>query len=196
MTESPFIGLLRLILKWLMKLFLHLKGFKTVNGAKLPTTQQSYIVIANHAAFIDSIYMICSLKPRLTICGAKPKYFSTPFKRFIMRLGGIIKVDTPAQLIKDCVAFLANNQVILIYPEMGRNKAELGKFKTYAAEVSNKSSIPVIPCYIYSTTVGQSGAPRVIVGDPIPPISDAVELTDQYRRAILELKASLNGVAS
>lgn len=179
---------LRGLLRTLLAIYFYgIRHFKVCSSEKLPGKRQALILCCNHAALIDSIYIILAVKPRLTICGAKPRYFSTPFRRFLMRLANIIKVESRAGFLQDCGRLLQQAEIILIYPEMGRNPEGLGEFKTWAAEVALQNNVPILPCYLYGTTHGHSGPPRLIVGARIEPEGNAETLTTALRRRIVAL---------
>lgn len=187
-VNHPFYLSLRAIVKMKVKWILLIKGYRIEGNQNLPQTQEPCILIANHAAFIDSIYFICSVRPRFTICGAKPKYFTTFFKRFLFRTANILKVESKNQFIRDCGELLRSGEMILIYPEMGRNPGGLGEFKTWAAEVAIAQKVPVIPCYLYGTTQGQAGPRRLYVGSAITLRGSVRELTEEFRKTIMSLK--------
>ena len=185
------------LLRWLLRpilylIFYGLKGFRIHHADRLPKTQQPLILCCNHAAFIDSVYIILALKPRFTICGAKPRLFSTAFRRFIMNLANIIKVENHQQFLQDCTTLLAKGEILLIYPEMGRNQQGMGTFKTWAAEVALQNQVSLLPCYLFGTTRGHIGAPRFIVGTEIKPQGDAETLTQTIRHQIIALATKTN----
>ncbi len=70
----------------------------------------------------------------------------------------------------------------------------LGEFQTWAAEVALAGGVPLLPCYLYGTTRGQEGPPRLFVGEAIAPEGGADSLTGRLRQAILALAPA--GVAS
>jgi 1-acyl-sn-glycerol-3-phosphate acyltransferase len=175
-------------------IFYGLKKFRVHHSDRLPTKRQALILCCNHAAFVDSIYLILAVKSRFTICGAKPHYFSTPFRRLLMNVANIIKVENHQQFLQDCSTLLATGEILLIYPEMGRNPDNLGIFKTWAAEVALQNQVPILPCYLFGTTHGHTGSPRLIVGDKIAPQSDANALTHSLRSQIVALAPEQNSV--
>ena len=195
-VNRPCYLFLRSILKLLVTCYLHLfKGYRVEGKEHLPHGRMPSILIANHAAFIDSVYIICAVKPRFTICGAKPSYFQNVFRRHIFRTANILKVENHEQFLHDCGLLLRSGEVILIYPEMGRNPEGLGEFKTWAAEVALAQHAPVIPCYLYGTTAGQSEKKRLRVGTPIKPQGSPETLTRDFRESILKLKPAEQGDA-
>ena len=188
-VNRPCFLFLRSILKLLVKFCLHLfKGYRVEGKEHLPRQRMPCILIANHAAFIDSVYIICAVRPRFTICGAKPVYFQNFFRRQVFRTANILQVKSHEQFLHDCGLLLRSGEVILIYPEMGRHPGGLGEFKTWAAEVTLAQQVPVIPCYLYGTTEGQSGKKRLRVGTPIMPQGNPEALTRVFRDTILNLK--------
>jgi 1-acyl-sn-glycerol-3-phosphate acyltransferase len=150
------------------------------------------ILVCNHAAWADSFYLILAVRPRFTICGAKPRYFATAPRRALMAVANILPVDPDPvsgrdAFLDDCRALLAAGEILLIYPEMGRNPAGLGEFRTWAAEAALASRAPLLPCYLHGTTRGHRGPPRLIVGEPVQPAGDATELTCRLLRAVASL---------
>ena len=188
-VNHPFYLALRGILKFFIRGVLFIKGFRVVGGAHVPRKRKPCILICNHAAFIDSVYLICAVRPRFTICGARPKYFKNPLLRFVFRTANILKVENRDQFLEDCGRLLDGGEILLIYPEMGRNPEGIGIFKTWAAEVSLAQRAPVVPCCLYGTTKGQEGPKRLYAGQEVPPHGSAEELTRTYREAVLGLAA-------
>jgi len=182
-----FRSILRLLLGSYFVLF---KGFKIAGKKKFPGIGPA-ILIANHAAFIDSVYFICAMRRRFVVCGAKSKYFSSRKKRMLMALANIIRVESEDQYLADCKSLLDKNEILLIYPEMGRNKEEMGEFKDWAAKVALANNCPLTPCYIYGTTEGEEGSKKIIVGDTFNPGGSPESLTGIFRDKIIELKQSL-----
>lgn len=195
-VNRPFWLLLRRVLKLALHLPVRLvKGFQVEGAQRLPQRRRPLILVANHAAFIDSIYVILAVSPRFTICGAKPRLFKNPTRRKLMALANILKVEEHSQYLRDCTTLLAAGEILLIYPEMGRFPDGLGPFKKWAAEVALASGAPLLPCYIYGTTEGQEGAPKLFVGEEIEPTGDAERLTQHLRRAISALAPPEAGLA-
>ncbi len=187
-VNRPVYLALRAVLRALLKVpFYAVKGFRVVGGDRLPTRRQPLILACNHAAFIDSVYLILAVPSRFTICGAKPRLFRSGPLRFAMALANILKVENHDQFLADTRQLLAAGETLLIYPEMGRFPDQLGEFQTLAAEVALGSRTPLLPCYLYGTTQGQAGPPRLIVGEPVAPDGDAEGLTERLRSAILAL---------
>jgi len=182
-----FRSIIRLLLKCYFILF---KGFKVKGKENLPKKGPA-IVISNHPAFIDSVYFICSMRRRFVVCGAQPKYFSSRRKRMLMGLANIIKVESEEQFLEDCLTLLDKKEILLIYPEMGRNKEALGEFKDWAAKVALSSKSSVTPCYMYGTTVGETDKNMLIAGETIYPDGNSEIVTKIFRNKIVELKETV-----
>lgn len=186
-NRPPALALRRLA-KWLLGAPAHLFAGLRVEGAeRLPGVRRKLILACNHAAFVDSVALILAVRPRFTICGAKPRLFRNFGLRALMALANILKVESREQFLDDCGALLSAGEILLIYPEMGRNPEGLGDFEEWAAEVALASAAPILPCYLYGTTRGHRGAPRLYVGEEIEPAGDPSSLTARLRRAIAEL---------
>lgn len=178
---------LRFVLKSFLAPVLALRGFRVVGRQHLPRGRRPLILAANHAAFVDSIYLIVALRPRFTICGAKPRLFRTPVRRALMALANILRVEEHDRYLADCRQLLAAGEMLLIYPEMGRSPDGLGPFQTWAAEVALENEAALLPCYLYGTTRGQTGPVRLIVGGEIEPSGSPEDLTHRLRDAIAAL---------
>ncbi len=190
-VNQPLFLALRGLLRFLLKgPAVVLGGFRVAGAERLPQRRRALILTCNHAAFIDSVYMILAVCPRFTICGAKPRLFRSALLRAAMALANILRVESREQFLADTGRLIAADETLLIYPEMGRNADRLGEFKTWAAEVALANDTPLLPCYLYGTTRGHDGPPRLIVGEELAAEGDAETLTGRLRQAILALAPS------
>ncbi len=162
-------------------------GFRVEGAERLPRTRRKLILACNHAAFVDSVYLILAIRPRFTVCGAKPRLFRSAGLRALMTFANILRVDSHEQFLADCGTLLAAGEILLIYPEMGRYPGGLGDFQPWAVEVALASAAPILPCYLYGTTRGHRGPPRLFVGEEVEPGGDPESLTRVLRQAIVEL---------
>ncbi len=186
--NRPLALLVRRALKLLLKgPIVLLRGFRVEGAARLPSRRCPLILVSNHAAFINSVYFILAVRPRFAICGAKPRLFATAPQRALMAIANILPVHDHDRFLADCTALLAAGEVLLIYPEMGRNPEGLGEFQTWAAEVALAGRALILPCYLYGTTRGHTGPPRLMVGEEMEPEGDAVGLTQRLREAVASL---------
>jgi len=193
-VNRPFALFLRWKLKWVVSAYLRVcRGFRVVGKADLPMARKPCILVCNHAAFVDSVYVICSVRPRFTICGAKSKYFQKWHTRFLFGIANILKVENKNQFLQDCGRLLDAGEILLVYPEMGRHPDGMGEFRTWTAEAALSRSVPVFPCYLYGTTKGQDGPKRLFVGAPLSPAGTAESFTEVMRDAVLRLKPEEKG---
>lgn len=187
-VNRPFFLALRGLLRFLLKgPFMVLRGFRVIGADRLPRRRRALILACNHAAFIDSVYLILAVHSRFTICGAKPRLFRSALLRALMALANILKVESREQFMADTAALIAADETLLIYPEMGRFPDGIGEFKTWAAEVALANDVSLLPCYLYGTTRGHDGPPKLIVGEELSAEGDAETLNRRLRRAILAL---------
>ncbi len=190
--NRPFFLLVRWIIKRLCRIYFLLTNRLIVEGRQhLPHRRTPTILICNHPSLFDSVYLACVVGPRITVCGAKPKYFSTPLRRFGATIGNVMKVTDREQFLSGCEKLLRAGEIILIYPEMGRNPDSLGEFLPWAAEVALRSNVSIIPCHISGTRPGNTGAVRVQVSEPLTPTGDAISLTLLFRKTVQALEESI-----
>ena len=176
-----------LVVRFILKRLLYLPtlwrwGFEVVGGERLPGRRRPLIVTSNHAARIDTLFLIQALRPRFTVCGAHPRYFRTGALRLLMADAKILSVDDHESFLADCRALLDSGEILLIYPEFGRRPDGLGSFSTWPAELALQAGVPLLPCYLYGTTRGHEGRVRLFVGHEIEPRGEATELTERLRR--------------
>jgi len=186
-VNRPLPLLVRRALRPLLRAAFFLRGFRVEGAERLPRQRRRLIVVANHAAWIDSLYFLAAVRPRFIVCGAKPRYFATAWRRALMATLNILPVRDHQTFVADCVALLAANEITLIYPEMGRNPEGIGEFLTWAADVALASNAAILPCYIHGTTRGHAGPPRLIVGHEIEPGGDAAMLTGRLFDSVTSL---------
>jgi 1-acyl-sn-glycerol-3-phosphate acyltransferase len=177
-------------------------GFEVVGRQRRPRARRPQILACNHAALIDTVFLILALEPRFTVCGAKSPYFRTASRRLVMAIANILPVDGRERFIEDCRRLLAGGEILLIYPEMGRNPDGLGEFSTWAAEVAIASDAPILPCYLEGTNRGHRATSRgrqrvrLIVGREFEPEGAAAAITARLRQAIVALAPEPTGEAA
>jgi 1-acyl-sn-glycerol-3-phosphate acyltransferase len=91
-VNRPLPLLVRRLLRPLLRVALFARGFRALGAARLPRKRRALILIANHAAWVDSVLFIAAVRPRFTVCGAKPRYFETAPRRMLMALLNILPV--------------------------------------------------------------------------------------------------------
>lgn len=152
-------------------------------GERLPTTRQPLVIACNHASFLDTVYCALAIRPRFVVCGAKPRLFRNAGLRAVMAVGNVLKVEDHALYLADCAALLAEGEILLTYPEMGRFPDGMGPFSTWPAEVALAAGAPILPCFLQGT--GTERLPVVLtVGERLAPTGTAEALTERMRAAV------------
>lgn len=186
-----------LALRWVLKrivgvAFRLTRRFRVEGAEHLPRRRGGMILTSNHAAWIDTVYWIVAVRPRFTVCGARPSYFATGARRALMALANIEEVVDEESFRRSTAELLAAGETLLVYPEMGRNAERMGEFRTWAAQAAIENGVPLLPAHLSGTGMkAKSGGSRRVtlrVGPPIPalggPDDDPTELTARLRRAI------------
>ena len=168
-----------------------LRGARLVDGQPLRSARGPMIVVSNHASRSDSFFFVHAATRRLAICGARPAWFSSPLRRWLMRWLGVRRVDGRAPFLDDCEALLAEGRLLLLYPEMKTNRDGMGAFSTWAAELALRSGAPVLPCCIHGTGRNQTGRVHLVVGEArsYGPPQTPGSLTEALRAEIVALRA-------
>ncbi len=129
----------------------------TVEGAEnLREHRGAAIIIANHSSHFDTPVVLSTLPERIrgkiVIAAAADKFYGSRKKRTwwyslfhgtfpVARGGGTKQLEYPLSLFK-------RGWSILIYPEGGRSKGAVQKFKHGVAIMAMQAGVPVIPVYI------------------------------------------------
>jgi 1-acyl-sn-glycerol-3-phosphate acyltransferase len=176
----------RRLVRSLVRPLLAARGFAVVGAERLPRRRKTLLIVCNHAALVDSVYLIAAIRPRFVICGARPAYFDSPTKRALMALANIAPIGDREEYLTRAMRLLCAGEIVLTYPEMARNPNGMGAFVSWAAEAALGVAAPVLPCYLYGTTRGQHRA-RLFVGTEIEPAGDAEALTERLRTTVAAL---------
>ena len=164
------------------------RAFRVENAKAFERAASPYLIVCNHPALVDSLYLILASPRELTVCGAKPRYFDSFLKRRLMSFLRVMKVESRDQYLTDCLRLLDEGRCLLLYPEMGRNPRGMGAFETWAAELALAASAPVICCFIDGTHEGQRIAVTLYVDEPFTPTDvDAGGLTEELATRIRSL---------
>lgn len=187
---------IRAILRLLIGCYLRSIGRLAVHDPFAVTKQfrrGPLILTCNHASYLDSVYLSCAFRPRLTICGAKPRYFSTFAKRVVASIGNILRVESQEQFVADCSELLRAQETIVIYPEMGRYPHGMAPFKTWAAEVALKNDATIVPCFIRGSGIPPHKRVELFVGEPFRVRGTPERVTADLRGKVEYLRAAPNG---
>ncbi len=167
-----------------------LAGFRVEGASRLPRQRRALILACNHASYSDTVYVSLAIRPRFVLCGAKPRLFRDRRRRALMAVANAIEVRGLEQYLADCQILLGRGEILLTYPEMGRNPDGLGTLSTWPAEVALATKTPILPMYLHGTTRGHEGPVRLRVGRELAPTGTAEDLTEVLGREILALGAT------
>jgi len=174
---------------------------------KLDRTK-SYVLVSNHASFMDTPAIVSSLPLQFRFF-AKKGLFSVPFLGWHLSRAGhlpVIRGDARASLkTMSAGAKLIRERgtSLLLFPEGGRAPETMGPFKEGAAYIAIKAGVPVVPIGLIRTRdvlpmhtlVIRPGTVELHVGDPIS--TAGMTLHDRGRLNVLlqERVAALTGEA-
>lgn len=174
---------------------LGLVGCRTLGLDKLDPAK-SYVLVSNHASYMDTPALIASLPLQLRFF-AKKGLFSIPFLGWHLHRAGhipVIRGDARASLksMSDGAKMMNERGIsLLLFPEGGRQLESMRLFKEGAAYIAIKAGAPIVPVGLRHTRdvwpmhsmVVRPGTVEVHIGDPIP--TDQMTLRD--RAALTEL---------
>ena len=160
-----------------------------VTGNKHFPTDLNYIICPNHSSYLDIIIMYLVVPEEFAFLG-KAEVLRWPIINLFFKRG----IDIPVyrysvKRLKECLVLateaLQDNRSIAIFPEGGWQKREksLRRFKNGAFILSTESSKPIVPVtfknnfnlftdHLDFTGICRPGIARVVVHEPIFPISD------------------------
>jgi 1-acyl-sn-glycerol-3-phosphate acyltransferase len=151
---------------------------------------QSYVLVSNHASYMDTPAIISSLNLQFRFF-AKSGLFSIPFLGWHLNRAGhipVIRGDARGSLksMSEGARMMRERGIsLLLFPEGGRVPSGMRTFKEGAAYIAIKAGVPVVPIGLRHTRdvwpmhsmVIRPGAVEVHVGDPIP--TDGLTLRDR-----------------
>jgi 1-acyl-sn-glycerol-3-phosphate acyltransferase len=176
------------------------------HGIEKLDRNQSYVLVANHASFMDTPAIVSSLPLQFRFF-AKKGLFSVPFLGWHLSRAGHIPVDRDdaraslrtmsagAKLIRE------QGVSLLLFPEGGRAPTVMTPFKEGAAYIAIKAGVPAVPIGLMRTRdvlpmhtlVIRPGTVELHVGDPIS--TEGMTLRDRGRLNLIlqERVAALAG---
>jgi 1-acyl-sn-glycerol-3-phosphate acyltransferase len=180
-------------------------GHKTIRhgNGRLPATGGAVIAI-NHTSYVDFTYIGVNArlvdKRKLRFMG-KIELTKNPVLRWLMWGCGVIAVDRSAghDSYLAAVKELRKGEIVAIYPEATISRSyEIKDLKNGAARMALEAGVPIIPTIVWgSQRIATKGQPRhlgrtktpvlVTVGEPIPAVGTADELTGALHRAMKAL---------
>jgi 1-acyl-sn-glycerol-3-phosphate acyltransferase len=183
---------------------------------KIPSTNQQFLICANHCSHLDSIAIMVALRLPFKSCGllAADDYFFQNglllnFVRRQMHLIPISRRGRPHQVyssIDACEQFLhRGGRAILAFPEGTRSKCGTSDFKRGSAVLAMKLAIPILPISIVGTNyvlpkeriIPRRGKIMVQIGSPLLTDNDgtrdlraaSLRLSEKIKQSIREMSA-------
>jgi long-chain acyl-CoA synthetase len=196
----------RLLLKALFKLYNRLEVEGIENLPKPP-----FIIAPNHASYLDGFVLAASLPSDLAIKTyflGEEEYFKGFPASLFGKLAHVITINLNKKLresLQKTAWALRLGKVVVIFPEGARTRdGSLLPFRKGFALLSKELNIPVVPTALIGTYEAMSiydklpkpEKIKVRFGKPIYPEGKSYEeLTEEVRRAVLELMGSEELVA-
>ncbi len=151
-----------------------------VTGIEKLDLSRSYVLVANHASYMDTPAVISSVPLQFRFF-AKKGLFSIPFMGWHLTRAGhlpVAKGDPRASLktMSEGAKMLRERGIsLLLFPEGGRTTSQMRPFMEGAAYIAIKAGVPAVPIALLNTRailpMGSafihSGEIELIVGDPI-----------------------------
>ncbi len=161
-------------------------------GVEKLDPEQSYVLVSNHASYIDTPVIVSSLPLQFRFL-AKKGLFSIPFLGWHLSRAGhipVIRDDPRASLrtLADGARLIRESGTsLLLFPEGGRSPTGLQPFKEGAAFFAIKAGVPVVPIGLIharevlpmDTLVIRPGTVELYVGDPVS--TEGMTLRDRGR---------------
>lgn len=181
-------------------------GVEVHNRSNLPD-QGPAIIAANHNSHVDTLLLMClfpsHLLERVRPVAAADHFFRSPLSAwFATRIVGALPIERGTRsgrdVLKGCETALANNEILLVFPEGTRGEPEvMGVFKAGIARLAEQfPRAPIIPVYLQGAgRVLPRGARipvpftcSVIIGQTIEWCGSRTAFLDDLRSAIEALR--------
>jgi 1-acyl-sn-glycerol-3-phosphate acyltransferase len=176
----------------------------TIHGEEKLVPHTSYVVVANHASFMDipALYSALPLEIRFF---AKKGLFSIPLLGWHLKRAGhlpVVRGDARASLksMSEGARMIRERGVsILLFPEGGRGNAGIRPFKEGAAYIAIKAGVPVVPVGLVNlrnilpmgSLLLRPGTIEINIGEPIDTtgmtLHDRGRLNDIMQERVAEL---------
>ena len=153
----------RLIITLIAKPFARgLIGLDVHNAQHLPKKGPA-IIAANHNSYLDTLFMVClfpgGVSRYVRPVAAADHFLTTKLMRWLSHnIGGVVPINRRGakareDVLAGCKEALANGDILLLFPEGTRGKAEeMGNFKTGIARLAEQfPDVPIVPVYLQGT---------------------------------------------
>jgi len=183
--------------------FVRCKAF----GIEKLDPEQSYVLVSNHASYMDTPAIVASLPLQFRFF-AKKGLFSVPFLGWHLSRAGhipVIRGDARASLksMSEGAKLMRERGIsLLLFPEGGRVPTGLRPFKEGAAYIAIKAGAPVVPIGLVHTRevlpmhtlIIRPGTVELHVGDPIPTAHLTLKDRSSLNEILQDRVAALCGV--
>jgi 1-acyl-sn-glycerol-3-phosphate acyltransferase len=151
-----------------------------VTGIEKLDLRRSYVLVANHASYMDTPAVLSSVPLQFRFF-AKKGLFAIPFLGWHLTRAGHLPVvrDDPRASLKmmsEGAKMLRDKGIsLLLFPEGGRTETQMRPFREGAAYIAIKAGVPAVPIALINTRsilpMGSafihSGKIELRIGDPI-----------------------------
>jgi 1-acyl-sn-glycerol-3-phosphate acyltransferase len=181
-------------------------GFVKVRvfGIEKLDPQRSYVLVSNHASYMDTPAILSSVPLQFRFF-AKKGLFSIPFLGWHLGRAGhlpVVRGDARASLkaMSEGARLIRERAVsVLLFPEGGRSEKRMRPFKEGAAYIAIKAGVPAVPIGLVNTRgvlpmhsgVIRPGTVELHVGDPIETagmaLHDRGRLNEELQQRVAEL---------
>jgi 1-acyl-sn-glycerol-3-phosphate acyltransferase len=199
---SKFLQIIGQALVWIVgKSVLHTWFQLRAEGVENLPQNTAVMLVANHSSHLDGPAVIASVNRymgQVYSLAAKDYFFNTPTKakicQHVLDMIAFQRRGSSVDCIKACQEVIADNKMILIFPEGTRSTTgELQPFKMGTGFLAMQLNIPIVPVYIQgSFEAFPKGARRptrhpirVKFGKPIP-IASYQNRTDKGSRQLCQ----------
>ena len=175
-----------------------------VEGAEKLDPEASYVVVANHASYMD-IPVIYTAVPLQIRFFAKKGLFLIPLMGWHLARAGhlpVVRGDARASLksMSDGAKWIRERNIsVLLFPEGGRSEEGIRPFKEGAAYIAIKAGVPVVPVGLVNmrgvlpmhSLLLRPAHVKVVIGDPIETLHmtprDRAQLNETLHDRVVEL---------
>jgi 1-acyl-sn-glycerol-3-phosphate acyltransferase len=179
-----------------------------VHGAEHMAPDGAYVIVANHASYMDIPALFASL-PKLPQFMAKRELAKIPFLGAALRSGRHILVDrgnhaSAKGSLESAAQTLKSGAAILVFPEGTRStQGTIARFKTGAFRLAKLGEVQILPVGISGTRFVLPKHGRVIrphrvsvhIGAPLPVAEVQETSLNELSERVRSLLAGLSGLA-
>jgi 1-acyl-sn-glycerol-3-phosphate acyltransferase len=175
-----------------------------VFGIEKLDPQRSYVLVSNHASYMDTPAILSSVPLQFRFF-AKKGLFSIPFLGWHLHRAGhlpVVREDPRASLktmSEGAKLIRARSVSLLLFPEGGRSAKRMRPFREGAAYIAIKAAVPAVPIGLVNTRgvlpmhswVIRPGTIELHVGDAIETagmaLHDRGRLNEELQQRVTEL---------